>query len=228
MNWMDDLGNGNILGDAIGSVTPIDCMGDDLTVVNAARVSMGKESFYDEDGMLREQDARLIRYLATHNHWTPFSHVMVTLRLKMPMFVARQWFKHTIGFSRNEVSRRYVDEIPELYSPRKLRLRAADIKQGSSDELRETENYNKEFEESALDLYRINIGEGVAPELARMYLPQSTYTEFYETASLAAYARLFELRTEETSQKEIRLYAHAVGEICSHVAEESWDALTRG
>jgi len=227
MSWLDDLGNKDVLGDGIGSVTAIDSMGDDLTVVNAARVSMGKESFW-EHGALKEQDARLIRYLAKHQHWTPFSHVMVTMRLKMPMFVARQWFKHTIGFSRNEISRRYVDEAPELYSPMTLRLRAENVKQGSSDEEIETDDYNKEVEQSALNLYQMNIEDGIAPELARMYLPQSTYTEFYETASLAAYARLFSLRTEATSQAEIMLYADAIGDVCANIAEESWDALTAG
>jgi len=227
MSWLDELENKCVLGDGIGSVTAIDSMGDDLTVVNAARVSMGKESFW-EMGSLPERDVKLIHYLAKHQHWTPFSHVMVTLRLKMPMFVARQWFKHTVGFSRNEISRRYVDDDPELYSPMTLRLRAENVKQGSSDEAIETDDYNREFEDSSLALYRMNIEDGVAPELARMYLPQSTYTEFYETASLAAYARLFSLRTDATSQAEIRLYAEAVGDVCANIAEESWDALTKG
>jgi thymidylate synthase (FAD) len=216
----------DVLGDGVGNAHLIDSMGDDLTVVNAARVSMGKESFW-EMSKLPERDAKLINYLAKHQHWTPFSHVMVTLRLKMPIFVARQWFKHTIGFTRNEISRRYVDETPEFYSPERLRLRADNVKQGSSDEEIETDEFNKEYEDSALALYRLNLDDGVAPELARMYLPQSTYTEFYETASLAAYARLFNLRTEETSQQEIRKYAEVVGEICSWIAEESWDALSK-
>ena len=114
----------------------VDSMGTDLTVVNAARVSFNKESAYKLNEMgehLEDKDARLLKYLADHDHFTPFTHVTVTMREKVPLFVARQRFKHTIGFSYNEVSRRYVDEDPEFYKPDKWRGKAADKKQGSSD-----------------------------------------------------------------------------------------------
>ena len=113
-------------------------MGSDLTVVNAARVSFSKVSSYDEnhDGTwsLKDKDQKLIKYLAEHNHWSPFSHPQVMLRIKAPIFVARQLQKHQVGLSWNEVSRRYVDSEPEFYTPDNWRKRAENVKQGSSDE----------------------------------------------------------------------------------------------
>lgn len=214
------------LNDGISEVKLIDSMGDDLRVVNAARVSFNKESHE-----LSEQDKRLINYLARHNHWTPFSHVMVTLRIKMPIFVARQWYKHMIGFTRNEVSRRYVDDAPEFFIPTEWRLRAENKKQGSSDEV---SKYSSELRESVdvlthelvAELYRELVEEyNVAPEQARIVLPQNTYTEFYETGSLAGYARLCGLRDKPDAQLEIQQYAKAVDSVMRSVAPVSWDAL---
>lgn len=372
------------LDDGISQVTLIDYMGDDLRVVNAARVSFDKESSWVEDprnpdfpNVLSERDRKLIRYLARHDHWTPFSHCMVTLRIKMPIFVARQWFKHSVGFTRNEVSRRYVDSTPEFYVPKIWRKRAENVKQGSSDETvildgsqkcahcgsemefkrKEDEkmkrfcsarcrdhHYRKHthkgwavskvaslrqsakkrgiafdltvedllevgqpavckylgieldyaadsvkpesasvnridprlgyvkgnieiisnkansmlldatpeelmtfvenvalvrngvfvkqapsvrgFYDSITETYNKMIAEGIAPEQARMILPCSHYTEFYETGSLAAYARLAKLRLDSHAQKETRLYAEAVSEIMARLFPVSWEALS--
>lgn len=224
------------LNDGISSVELMTYMGDDLMVVNAARVSMAKESHWvitDDDIMelrLSERDQKLIRYLARHKHWTPFSHPQVQLRIKMPIFVARQWFKHTVGFTRNEVSRRYVDDAPEFYVPQEWRLRAPNVKQGSSDEVFPgTPNFSgltpREVMRFCVDMYEALLDQDVAPEMARMVLPQATYTEFFETGSLAAYARLVSLRLDTHAQKETRAYAQAVDAIMSKLFPVSWVAL---
>jgi thymidylate synthase (FAD) len=176
--------------------------------VNAARVSFAKEST-EFDG----KDEKLIKYLAKHRHNSPFFHPQIRIRLKMPIFMAREWFRHTVGFSRNEVSRRYVDSKPELWIPtiKDLRARDANLKQGSKNTV--VENADKIADslrlvsEKSIEMYESLLSMNVAPEIARVMLPQSMYTEFIETASLAAYARLIGLRTDPTAQKEIRMYA---------------------
>ncbi len=105
----------------------LEVMGSDLTIVNAARVSFAAES-HEFSG----RDKKLIKYLAKHNHWTPFGHVQLQFRLKAPVFVARQLVKHQVGLVWNEVSRRYVDLRPEFHEPEGWRLKAQDKKQGSS------------------------------------------------------------------------------------------------
>ena len=202
-------------------------MGDDLTVVNAARVSMAKQSTH-----LRGGDEKLIAYLAKHNHWTPFSHVTFQLRLKMPIFIAREWFRHTVGITRNEVSRRYVTDEPEFFTPAKWRSKAEHVKQGSGEaidapaKLREITNvYNKAIE-TCVEAYETLLNCGVCPEQARMVLPQSMMTEFIETGSLYAYARIWRLRTDPHAQKEIQHYAAQVGEAIQKICPVSWAALT--
>jgi len=208
------------------SVELLNSMGDDLTVVNAARVSMAKQS-----ESLNEDDRKLIRYLAKHQHWTPFSQVTVQLRYQMPIFVARQWFKHQVGFTRNETSRRYVDTPPEFWRPVQWRSRAASVKQGSGGplegpRLHEIESYYAKALSTAANMYEALLSCGVAPEQARAVLPQAMMTEFVETGSLAGYARIYELRTDEHAQSEVRVYAREVGEIIKHIAPVSWAALT--
>jgi thymidylate synthase (FAD) len=235
-------------------VTYIDHMGSDSRVADAARVSFNKqvETFSDKD-------VKLIEYLATHNHWTPFSHVQITLREKVPIFVARQRFKHMVGFSYNEVSRRYVDDAPEFYIPDAWRKRAENKKQGSSDEVvaylpgsiigypfaHETEKSHmvkigyrkpgkykvakdyKIFLDVCEQFYNHLIIGGVAPEQARMVLPQSMYTEYYVTGSLAAWARAYKLRIDPHAQKEIQdlavMWDNVIGNIKE--LEHSWKAL---
>jgi len=130
-----------VLSDNSGSIELLGCFGDDLTVVNAARVSFSKES-----NELTEADKKLITYLAKHNHVSPFFHPQIRLRVKMPIFVAREWYRHTVGFARNEVSRRYVDTEPECYIPEIESIRERDprLKQGSKPTATADANYARE------------------------------------------------------------------------------------
>lgn len=226
----------------------IDMMGDDLRVANAARVSFDKESMWEvpqewcEEGQgyidganqLSEKDVKLLSYLAKHDHWTPFSHVMITMRETVPIFVARQRFKHMVGFTYNEVSRRYVDDEPSFYTPDAWRKRADNKKQGSGENFDDTRS--EMFDDSiehlhryVLKLYNDLLFEGVAPEQARMVLPQSMYTSYYTTGSLAAWARAYKLRSDDHSQKEIRDLAAQWNDIISNIPElkYSWAALTQ-
>jgi thymidylate synthase (FAD) len=203
-------------------------MGTDITVVNAARVSFAKESGYaDGYGKMKEEDIRLIKYLAKHGHWTPFSQPQVQLRIKMPLFVARQWYKHQVGFTRNEVSRRYVSDTPECYIPSVWRKASPNLKQGSLDDTVDIcDDVARTLMEDTINLYDDLISAGVCAEQARMVLPQSMFTEFVEVGSLAAYARLYSLRSSEDAQKEIRDYANSVGIILRALFPHSWAALT--
>jgi len=218
----------NIL-EGIGSIELLDHMGNDLTVVNSARVSFDKwHEEFDDIG-----DLRLIGYLAKHGHWTPFSQVQFQFRIKMPIFVARQWFKHQVGFTRNEVSRRYVDETPEFYVPGHWRLRHESAKQGSSDiTVTEWDTMGRNIEgdvhalmDHCLDMYESMLRRGIAPEMARMILPQNMFTTFIETASLAAYARLCKQRMDSHAQWETQLYALAISEVIEGICPQSWKAL---
>lgn len=212
--------------DGQGYVELLDTFGDDLTVVNAARVSFAKEATE-----MSQRDAKLVKYLAEHNHITPFFHPQVRLRLKMPIYVAREWFRHTIGFARNEVSRRYVDDKPECYVPvpGQLRERDANKKQGSKPTpVADEEAWRVKltaFQEGAISFYEELLAAKVAPEVARGVLPQSMYTEFIETGSLSAYARLCGLRCDPSAQAEIQSYARAVSELLGPAFPVSWAAL---
>ena len=214
--------------DGVGFIELLETFGDDLTVVNAARVSFAKESH-----AMTARDEGLIRYLAEHNHVTPFFHPQARFRIKMPIFVAREWYRHQIGFARNEVSRRYVDSRPECWVPAVEDLRARDprAKQGSRPEPAEAaaswHGRVAEASERAVALYEEMIADGVAPEVARCILPQSMYTEFIETGSLAAYARLCGLRLSADAQKEIRTYADGLRSLLMSKFPVSWPALTK-
>jgi thymidylate synthase (FAD) len=205
----------------------LEVFGNDLTVVNAARVSFAKES-----NAMTLADEKLIAYLAKHNHTSPFFHPQIRFRLKMPIFVAREWFRHTIGFARNEVSRRYVSDTPECWIPCSSDLRQKDpkVKQGSKDEpvsnADELSEYIRTHVEGTVSLYEHLLEQGVAPEVARCILPQGMYTEFIETASLAAYARLYKLRFAPDAQREIQEYAKKIGELLEEYFPISWKALT--
>jgi thymidylate synthase (FAD) len=202
-------------------------MGDDLMVVNAARVSFAKESTE-----FKEQDTKLINYLAKHNHISPFFHPQIQFRIRMPIFVAREWYRHQIGFARNEVSRRYVSDTPECWIPKVEEFRARDekVKQGSKETPVEySQQAQSIFEQSvkkSLDAYETLLRMNVAPEIARTVLPQSMYTEFIETGSLAAYARLYKLRSSPDAQREIQGYADEIGKLLKDKFPVSWKALT--
>lgn len=224
-----------------GFVQYVDHMGDDLTVVNAARVSFNKESEWDGerhwtgrlmDRKLPDRDEKLISYLAKHNHWTPFAHPQITLRIKAPISIRTQLFKHKQGFVENEVSRRYVTEEPEFYIPEWRSKPTNGAKQGSEDFIDNdalvdlfTEKY-KDSVSNAHALYNFLIDSGVAPEQARFVLPQGTYTEWWWTGSLAAFARVYSLRSDSHAQWEVREYAKAVSTLIQPLFPVSWKALT--
>lgn len=218
----------------------IDHMGSDLTVVNAARVSFNKESEWLTNPptyldtvetavtALSDKDAKLIKYLAKHKHWTPFSHPQLTFRIKAPIFVARQLFKHKVGLTENEVSRRYVDSYPEFFFP-VFRKRAENKKQGSLDEfpdkLEECERILLITQEVAYQGYKKLLEHGVCPEQARMVLPQSMYTEWYWTGSLAAFARVCQLRLDPHAQKETQEIAAGIHLHLKEIFPVSTEAL---
>lgn len=243
-----------------GFVEYVDHMGSDLTVVNSARVSFDNQSEWEYDTIalsklntnvseslikeefriLKEKDKKLIRYLAKHNHWTPFAHPQITLRIKAPVSIRTQFFKHKQGFVENEVSRRYVDETPEFYIPKFRHKPMGNAKQGSDGWLEciegggetsggfATHHLYEKYEhlmKSALNVYEELIASNVAPEQARFSLPQGMYTEWYWTGSLAAYARFYKQRVEDHAQWEIRQYAEAVGETVKKLFPESWKNL---
>ena len=201
----------------------IDKMGSDLTVVNAARVSFAKKKTSFDI-----KDEKLIKYLAEHNHWSPFAHCSLQFKIKAPVFVARQLVKHQVGLSWNEVSRRYVDFPPEVYKPESWRGRPVNSKQGSAGtvDLGPTVNHNLEtVTESCLILYNTLIDKGVAPEQARMVLPQSMMTEWFWSGTLYAFARVCELRCKEDTQKETREIANKIYDLCDQEFPYSWKYL---
>jgi thymidylate synthase (FAD) len=234
-------------------VTLLDHMGTDLTVVNSARVSFHKESEWEEYGMfdamptdnrpthydpdfrvhkiLSEKDVKLINYLAKHNHWTPFAHCFASFHVKVPMFVAMQLDKHTVGLVTNSVSRRYVDDEPEFFFPEEWRGKPINAKQGSSGVLADmqpelvisaTAQYATQM---ALNTYQDLLAVGVAPEQARMVLPMNTMTERIWSGSLAAFARVCKLRLDPHAQQEIQEVAQRVDAALQPLFPVSWEAL---
>lgn len=205
-------------------------MGSDLVVVNAARVSFHKTSMEFSD-----RDDKLLNFLARNKHWSPFSHCAATFYVRCPIFVARQAWKSHIGFSGNdyggigwnEVSRRYVEDEPEFYIPAAYRERVADKKQGSGDALHlpALTADVKSFHHHALHIYYELLSAGVAPEMARMHLPQSMITEWWWTGSLAAWARFCALRLESDAQGEIRMLADSLASQIEPLFPCSWRAL---
>lgn len=210
-------------------------MGDDLTAVNAARVSFNKESRWEynyelDDARLNSADEKLIKYLARNRHDSCFEHQTITLRLKVPIFIARQIHRHRT-FSYNEVSRRYVKENLEFYWPEgfKWRLQADNVKQGSSEEVTDfTEDFAFEVmttHKHIVDLYNEMVENKVAPEMARMILPQNLYTEFYMTGNLRNWIHFLRLRLHPHAQKEVRDIATQCADIISDLYPVSYEAL---
>jgi thymidylate synthase (FAD) len=209
------------------TVTYEDHLGSDLSVVNAARVSFGKRSSLEEDShgvwSMKDDDKRLIKYLAKHKHMSPFGHCFMSFHVKAPIFVARQLVKHK--FLRwNEISRRYVDDEPEFYVPDVWRGRSSDKKQGSSGVV--NPEYNPQYLDGKIKwAYFQALKEGVAPEQARMVLPQSTMTEWFWSGSLDAFADMCKLRLKEDTQYESRIVANQIDSIAKQWYPISWDQL---
>jgi len=219
--------------------TYIDHMGSDLSVVNAARVSFGKKSHCEEKRwvemadwcgdmpVVNERDTRLIHYLAKHKHLSPFGHAFASFHVKAPIFVARQLVKHK--FLRwNEISRRYVDDDPEFYVPDQWRGRSADKKQGSEGTVELSTGLVKAMCKATLRDYEYLLSYGVAPEQARMVLPQSAMTEWYWSGSLDAFAAMCKLRCAPDTQYESRIVADQISEKMGELFPVSWDALMKG
>lgn len=228
-------------------VTLIDKLGTDLTVVNAARVSFDKESSWEiketeelvdvdsrtfyyipKQKVLKMGDEKLIHFLAKHNHWSPFAHPQIQLRVKAPIFVARQLAKHQVGLVWNEISRRYVDNPPEFFFPDKWRKRSPDRKQGSYED--EFVTFAEQLHIESLiktiaQTYESMINMGVCAEQARMILPQNMYTEWYWTGSLFAFARVCGLRLKKDTQYETRLIAQQINDVIEPLFPVSWKAL---
>jgi thymidylate synthase (FAD) len=224
-----------------GFIECIDHLGSDLTVVNSARVSFGKRKTE-----LEAKDEKLIRFLAKHQHWSPFRHVQLQFHCKVPEFVARQWYKHVVGIAYsegqsvdhawNEISLRYVDAGDfDVYTPAfegqlGFRKQSPSNKQASLDERVDDPNlellsaYRSQCE-AALALYQTLVSKGVAKEQARSVLPLGIYTEFYWTASLQAVANFIKLRQHEGAQFEIRAYAQALETLTKQIVPVSMDAL---
>jgi thymidylate synthase (FAD) len=207
------------------NVTLIDFMGSDLSVVNAARVSFGKAK-----DALDDADKKLISYLARHEHWSPFAHTAIQFRVTAPIFVARQLAKHQVGGAWNEESRRYIDDEPTIYYPDAWRERAENIKQGSGGTLTAGDSWLTDLVyqtamNDALRAYRSLMKRGVAPEMARMVLPQSTMTSWVWSGSLLFFSRVCRLRLDDHAQAETREIAGQIAGWCNKLFPVSWAAL---
>lgn len=204
-----------------------DHMGDDKSVVNAARVSFSK----DASNFTPAQNKKLIKYLAKHNHWTPFAHAFVTLHMKAPIAIHAQCVKHQIGFAMNTVSRRYVSEAPDYYLPIFRSKPIGSVKQGSGAEFTGDKQANIQTAyiyhmNASIDLYERLLENGVAPEQARFVLSQGVMTEWVWSGSLMAWARFYNQRTDPHAQKEIQELAKQVDKIIEPLFPVAWEALT--
>ena len=219
--------------------TIINVMGDDISVVNAARVSFGKKSryYYGDEAeiaadfdrewkfptFMLDQDEKLIKYLAKHKHMSPFGHCFASFHIKAPLFVARQLVKHK--FLRwNEISRRYVDSKPEFYEPDEWRGKSKDKKQGSEGVVQVYMDQSMQWYRQFV-AYENLINNGVCPEQARMVLPQSMMTEWYWSGSLDAFADMCNLRCAGDTQLETRLVANKICNSMKELFPTSWFAL---
>ena len=204
------------------SAEVIDHMGSDLSVVNAARVSFHKEAEWEvsDNGyrQLSEGDVKLINYLAKHKHFSPFNHAFISSRIKAPIFVARQLVKHKF-MPWNEVSRRYVDDEPEFFWPESWRGKPINAKQGSDGVIDlGSDVYGKPWDDIILETtvvesyhaYQRLLNKNVAPEQARMVLPQNMMTEWIWSGTLGAYADMLHLRLDPHTQAESRIVAEAL------------------
>tara|TARA_B100001996_G_scaffold113108_1_gene85571 strand:+ start:4674 stop:5372 length:699 start_codon:yes stop_codon:yes gene_type:complete len=198
-------------------------MGTDLTVVNAARVSYDRMS--EEFG---DKDEKLIKYLAEHNHWSPFAHAFAQFKIEAPIFVARQLVKHQVGLAWNEVSRRYVSYVPKIYKISNWRGKPQHSKQGSDGKVELSPEMKYEYDlymEQCIGLYNRMIEEGIAPEQARAVLPQSMQTEWIWSGSLYAFARICNLRNKPDVQEETRFITEGISGMLENKFPICWKYL---
>ena len=209
----------------------MDVLGSDATVVNSARISFGKRI-----NEIREQDKKLLDYLAKNGHTSPFRHCYVQFHIKAPEFIARQWYKHIIGSEYsfkdqpwNEISGRYVKYETEFWLPDHFRKQATDNKQGSINEPPENEELllksYKDHVRASFELYNKLVESGVAKEQARTILPISFFTEWYWTASLQTIHHFCKLRNDPNAQIEIKTFAIDMEDFMNNLFPNAWRAL---
>ena len=207
------------------SVELLDYMGDDLTVVQSARVSFAKDATeFDE-----VRDTKLINYLAKHDHWTPFAHTALKFRVSAPVPIRTQCFKHKVGMVENEESRRYISSVPEIFIPEYFRSKPeGSIKQGSG----EVHKHSTEWKEAytvqtnqCVSLYCDMLNDGVCPEQARFILPQGAIVNWIWTGNLVSFANFFIKRADPNAQREVQVVAEAVGKEVEKIFPVSWSAL---
>ena len=209
-------------------------MGSDLFVANVARVSFDKtsEEFTYKRDMEKGSDEGIINYLATHNHWTPFSHPQISLRMKAPVPIRTQCFKHKVGLVENEESRRYISSEPEVFIPEFFRSKPEGNAKQGSDGRHPTSSYwegqYKKSTSTAVSIYLAMVESGVCTEQARFVLPQGCYVNWIWTGSLASFARVYNLRTDSHAQKEVQVLAREIGAIIEPLFPVCWKALTKG
>lgn len=203
----------------------LDYMGNDLDVVNAARVS-----FNNTSGIFCDQDEKLIKYLARYNHWTPFSHTALKFRVAAPVPIRTQCFKHKIGLTENEESRRYISTTPEIFVPEFFRAKPeGSIKQGSGEKHAESDYWRIQYNihtQEAVKMYTDMLGEGICPEQARFILPQGAIVNWIWTGNLVSFANFYNKRTDPTAQKEVKYLAEQLGALVKDLFPVSWEALT--
>jgi len=222
----------------------LDYMGTDLDVVNAAKVSFSKESEWDwqteyecgvpvsDTPILADKDKKLINYLATHDHWTPFAHTALKFRCSAPVPIRTQAFKHKIGMVENEESRRYISSTPEIYIPEFFRAKPeGSIKQGSAGEHPRSDEFLKRYKEKTeecVGLYLTMLNGGICPEQARFVLPQGAIVNWIWTGNMVSFANFYNKRTDTNAQYEVRLLAESVGKQIAEIFPVSWKALVGG
>jgi thymidylate synthase (FAD) len=217
----------------------VDHMGTDLSVVKAAKVSFANDDtvnkFIDDieaESLGCRSHSALIRYLAKHNHWTPFGHTAITLVASAPVPIRTQCFKHKVGFVENEESRRYISSTPKLYVPETFRMKPeGSIKQGSHGVHPDSNVWKETYRETcnqAIAVYEVMLQDGVCPEQARFILPQGVEVNWFWTGNLASFARVYKQRTDPHAQLEIQELAKKIGEIITPLYPVSWEALTNG
>ncbi|MNQ79692.1 Thymidylate synthase ThyX [compost metagenome] len=204
----------------------LDYMGDDLAVSNAARVSFAKENS-EFDNI---KDAKLINYLAKHDHWTPFAHTALKFRVAAPLPIRTQCFKHKIGMVENEESRRYISTTPEIYVPEFFRSKPeGSVKQGSGGIHHFSEYWLEHYRRATSEcvtIYKAMVEEGVCPEQARFILPQGAIVNWIWTGNLVSFANFYLKRTDSHAQKEVQEVAYQVGKLVEEIFPVSWKALT--
>ena len=208
----------------------INYQGDDEQICDAARVSFANDGLDQDFETKYKKDVRLLNYLAKHNHWSPFAHNSITLRVTAPIFLARQLVKHQVGGVWNEISRRYVDSTPSFYVPMEYHKRPKNAKQGSGvmfpyDNCCEFQTYIRKHCRDALELYEELLEKGVAPEEARMVLPLNMMTSWYWTGSLAFFFRVWKQRHDSHAQLIAQEFAGKLKEIIEPLFPEAWKAL---